>query len=220
MARDLQKARTPRWCLIALSVIAIQALLLGVLVWLVLPETYGFSWAYYVVWPSVILAQSGLSHTWVVSAVLVPVIVGGSIYVVASWRPWFVEWKKRLAFTVAGTASYLLVAWVTLERWPLPQPDVIPSDLNATDQEEYIQGFKCGYRMARFGWSTSGPLADRITSYHIGISNGLDSGGRVYDRMVGSEDGPDRVPSRWIWFVGEAADQIDDSLRFLRLLWD
>jgi hypothetical protein len=67
MALDLQKARTPRWCLIALSVIAIQALLLGVLVWLLRPEThgfwpetYGFSWAYYVVFCSTEITEVGV----------------------------------------------------------------------------------------------------------------------------------------------------------------
>ena len=200
------------------SGLVIQLCVFWLFVWMIGDELHLHGRVYYTVWPSVWLAQLGLTHSWVVSALLLPVFMAACIYgSIRRRQVW--QWKQSLAVNAAGASLYLLGGWLALDAYPNPLPGATKFDDQPEQRRLYLEAYDHGYQRSKLGWMTTGPLSDRIGVDDIGRNDGQDAGGKAYERMLGSESRRDWLPSAWIRAARVTADVLDDTGAFLSLMW-
>lgn len=129
-------------------------------------------------WPSLALARVGVSHSWVVSAVL---LVGGVAWL-GFWSRKRV-WIQVIATSLILPASYCVLAFIFVARASVTLPAVTPYDSTPAQRAAYLQAYDSGYRDGSLGWMRS--YCFYPESETQGFYDGAYQGSLVWYRMFG-----------------------------------
>jgi len=136
-------------------------------------------------WPSLALARVGLSHSWVISAVL---ILGG-----VTWLGFWSrrrEWLRVVAASLLFPAAYCVFGFLFVARVSVPLPAVTPYDSTPAQRVAYLQAFDSGYRDGTVGMMRSYCFSPEAETR--GFYDGAYQGSIVWYRMFGRTM-PDRA---------------------------
>jgi hypothetical protein len=208
------RIRTVWWA--SAYVMLIQVCVLCLFVWLIEDEWHFCGRVFYVSWPSIWLAQIGLSHTWLVSALVVPAFMGFCIYGTIRWRANWPQWKRALVLNLAASSAYLIAGWLALDFYPNPLPVQTPFDSNPTERRVYLERYATGYQVGKMGWWREYGLSSTYSVKDAGHYDGINAGGKAFLRMLGTEQQPDWLPKT---LLEKGSAVFDDTTAFLGLMW-
>jgi hypothetical protein len=97
-------------------------------------------------WPALLLARTGLTHTWLLLAGAAPV----ALALVA----WSLRARSLLLAPLIGIAlsiAYCLLGALAFRQITVPTPTPTPYEADATQKQEYLAAYQSGYRAGLTG---------------------------------------------------------------------
>jgi len=171
----------------------------------------------YFAWPSILLAQFGLSHTWGVSAVILPADFAVLTYVTVTNRSRWPMWKRGLLTCLIPAACLLGTGWMAIDAFPNPLPDTTPYDGEPAAREVYLERWDKGFLVGKMGWGRTYCFAPDIDTK--GHYDGMAVGRSCWERTIGEEMAPDTIPVLCLDVCQSVADRWDNLAAFLPLVW-
>lgn len=186
-----------------------------VFIWIIEDDWHSMGRYFYVVWPSLLLAQWGVTHTWVLSAVLLPLYVAGCLYATTTRLHGGSAWRHGTAVHLLAAVAWFALGWVALDLCPTPRPSHNPFDGQPSQAAVYAERYAKGYTVGRLGWCRTYCFAPEVDTR--GHYEGMAAGTRTHARLMGTEQAPDWLPR--VCF-GIVRGPLQDGLDFLGRLWE